>query len=90
MATTKELRDRLSTVRQASEKGKADGARIRVRYARASDPDEVGTYTGRLDALWNAKSGDSILTMTCEERDGAWRSLNLDKGSLEDFEVLEP
>lgn len=47
-------------------------------------------YTGRISKVWKAKNGDLIIRLWVElERKHKYRSLNVTKGRLYRFEILE-
>ena len=49
----------------------------------------LDAYTGRISRVWTSKAGDMILNMYVElERDHAYRSFNIDKGTIKNIVVL--
>ena len=81
-----------------------DGTRVHVQYkafgtptaqaiAEAQRANDLGLaldrYTGRVSRIWKSKAGDTILTLYVElERDHTYRSLNLNKGTVQKLVVL--
>ena len=81
-----------------------DGTRIHCHYSsfggvtetakvEASRAADLGLqrdrYTGRVSRVWVAGSGDRLMTMFVElEREGKYRTFNLDKGVLHNVVVL--
>jgi len=95
----------LGGMRQATIPGTShDGTRIHIQYKAFREPTdkakteatratELGLptdhYTGRVDKIYESKSGDMILTMYVElERDHTFRSFNIDKGQVFQIVVL--
>lgn len=70
------------------------GRKVTARaVAEAKRAEELGlpmdVYTGRISRLWRSKDGDVILSLYVElERDHTYRSLNLDKGTVQKLVVL--
>jgi hypothetical protein len=95
----------VAKLHQASDPGKTkDGSRIYVRYRKFTEDSHKAVeerepardlkikedrYTGRLDRIYEATNGDTILTMLVElERSNKYRSFNLDKGDVIAIAVL--
>jgi hypothetical protein len=77
-------------IRYAKIPGRKVTARAVAEAQRAADlglPHD--TFTGRISRLWRSKGGDVILSLYVElERDHTYRSLNLDKGTVQKLIVL--
>lgn len=100
-----DVKEMLEEAKQATVPGSShDGTRLHLWYKGFCEPTEKAKeeairakelglpsdrYTGRVDRIYESKSGDMILTMYVElERDHTFRSFNLDKGQVFQIVIL--
>ena len=102
--TEQEVEQILQGVHGASRKGLEDGTRIHIHYTAFGQPDaeavrmaqraaDLGLprdrYTGRISKVWRSKGNDLLVTLWVElERDHAYRTLNVTRGTVHNIVVL--